>query len=635
MAFREMTRLFRLREDPRMNAKKLQTLPGGTILKVVNDSVGDDGDWVEVIASLSFPAPGFVPKAHTKEIDPPAAPNVDIDEERFVRSSTRAAKTINARHARGRLGVNRDYLVALAWLKSRLKNKASDVADSTEFGPFQFSEVVWKSFLDDLGGRARGFGEADRRHPYMQCYAAAQYTYATAEALSIALTPDPEPSDGRFIPNGIELYVAQAIGVLNAATLLQSTDVNKSIKEQLKPLYDGKEDELDAILQANKGLFTKANGTPKSLKDAIQAVEKALEDGFKKAFDLASQYLPDELGPGQTRRPPWMDTAEAELARTPPVKERGTPPHPQIIKYFESTSYKAKTEEPWCAAFVSFCMDKANVENRASARAADWITWGHSVSKPPYGAVAVLSPLSSGASGHVGFVTALDSTHVELLGGNQSDALNRTRYPKSKVRDYRYLNWGAGAINPGEPDRNLNPDGVPSAKYNVTFRSLVAGGFYSFDPDDMSVRRSIRTNNPGAINISQWQQQFPGYAGKTRPDSSQNQNRTTIYATPEHGVAAWYHLLTHRYGFGNSLVISALADRYAGGTGSQKYIDGWRVRSGGKLKKSTRVDLNDNTQVLVLAHAMFAYEAGQRTPLHDTQIIDGITRLKNSNLPSN
>lgn len=40
--------------------------------------------------------------------------------------------------------------------------------------------------------------------------------------------------------------------------------------------------------------------------------------------------------------------------------------------------------------------------------------------------------------GHVGFVVGWNDTHVYLLGGNQSDMVNVTKFPKSSVRGYRW-----------------------------------------------------------------------------------------------------------------------------------------------------------------------------------------------------
>ena len=88
-----------------------------------------------------------------------------------------------------------------------------------------------------------------------------------------------------------------------------------------------------------------------------------------------------------------------------------------------------------------------------------------------------------------------------------------------------------------------------NTKYGVTFGSLVANGFFSANPDDINVPRSIRTNNPGALNFSAWQKSRVGFVGITQPDNSPNHNVTTIYRTPEHGIGAWYHLLARLYNF--------------------------------------------------------------------------------------
>src|SRR5262249_22160309 len=150
-------------------------------------------------------------------------------------------------------------------------------------------------------------------------------------------------------------------------------------------------------------------------------------------------------------------------------------------------------------------------------------------------------------------------------------------------------------------------------KYGVTFRSLVPGGFYSHDPDDMGVKRAIRTNNPGALNITSWQKAFRGYVGVTPADSAGN--KTTIYVTPEHGVGAWFHPLAQRYGYGasGSVRIGELARKYSGtasetSAAARAYVAGWKRGSGGALTANAVVDLGDESDVLMLAKAMFFHE---------------------------
>ncbi len=180
--------------------------------------------------------------------------------------------------------------------------------------------------------------------------------------------------------------------------------------------------------------------------------------------------------------------------------------------------------------------------------------------------------------------------------------------------------------------------GVFNPKYGVTFQSLVPGGTFSADPDDLQVKRAVRTNNPGALNISNWQKSFAGYVGVTFADHAGN--KTTIYRTPEHGVAAWYNLLANRYGFGmnGSFKLSRLARRYAGANSDdapavKAYLKGWKAWSNGDLKKNTVVRLDSASEVLRLARAMFAHESGDPSPLKDEQIDFAVARFRDGTLP--
>jgi D-alanyl-D-alanine carboxypeptidase len=179
--------------------------------------------------------------------------------------------------------------------------------------------------------------------------------------------------------------------------------------------------------------------------------------------------------------------------------------------------------------------------------------------------------------------------------------------------------------------------GTYNDKYDVWFDSLVSGGFYSSEPDKLNVKRAVRTNNPGALNISKWQKSRPGYVGATAPDKSKDKNRTTIYRTPEHGVAAWYFLLSDVYRFKKDGFVSVLvlATKYAGGAANgsavKAYLNGWKKRLPSPAKDAYK--LASNQEMLVLARAMFAHEIGKPSPLSDTQIRYGIRRERDGTLP--
>lgn len=181
--------------------------------------------------------------------------------------------------------------------------------------------------------------------------------------------------------------------------------------------------------------------------------------------------------------------------------------------------------------------------------------------------------------------------------------------------------------------------GTFNEKYGVTFASLVDGGFYSSDPDDTKVKRAIRTNNPGALNIRPWQMKRPGYVGHTAPDSSANKNRTTIFRTPEHGIASWYHLLVKRYEYGlaGQIRIGDLARRYAGvdkesDAAAQAYIAGWRRFSNNELSADSVIALDNEADTLRLARAMFGHEIGAASPLSQQQILYAIAHYRADDL---
>jgi uncharacterized protein (TIGR02594 family) len=138
-----------------------------------------------------------------------------------------------------------------------------------------------------------------------------------------------------------------------------------------------------------------------------------------------------------------MKIAKKEIGQEEVV---GKGNNPRIIKYHASTSLKAKTDEtPWCSSFVNWVIKQANMEGTDSAAAASWLTWGEK-SSAKSGAITVIRNASAANSSltssgnHVGFLIKETATHYVLLGGNQSDCVKESRYPKSSwtLRGYRW-----------------------------------------------------------------------------------------------------------------------------------------------------------------------------------------------------
>lgn len=293
-----------------------------------------------------------------------------------------------------------------------------------------------------------------------------------------------------------------------------------------------------------------------------------------------------------------------------------------------------------CSGFVSWCLgmsrhttDRFYVDFNGGwvETTAVWTDIGRSTgifdstTKKP-GAVIVY-PDANGHEGHIGIL--LDAEHVVhcSMGNDRQfgNAIQVTPLTVFNNNPNTRIGWLVG----------LQQDALA---LGPNYRSLVPNGFFSSDPFDTSVKRSIRTNNPGALNISNWQRNFPGFVGVTPPDHAGNV--TAIYVTPEHGTAAWYHLMTDRYGYGEdgSFKLSELAMKYAGVNSANdpaavSYLRGWRRWSSNQLDKDSIIHLNDDSEVLLLGRAMFGHEIGGVSPLHDDQIVKAVQLKRAGQLP--
>lgn len=133
---------------------------------------------------------------------------------------------------------------------------------------------------------------------------------------------------------------------------------------------------------------------------------------------------------------PWMPVAFAEIG----IKEfPGTGDNPRIIEYLQSTNlgspHNSQDETPWCSAFANWCVERSGFEGTDSAWARSWLNWGQKIDTPKRGCIVVFSRGNS--FGHVAFYIGQTSTQIEVLGGNQSNEVNISKYDKSRLLGYR------------------------------------------------------------------------------------------------------------------------------------------------------------------------------------------------------
>lgn len=258
----------------------------------------------------------------------------------------------------------------------------------------------------------------------------------------------------------------------------------------------------------------------------------------------------------------------------------------------------------------------------------------------------------AGADGDLGLGTVMaisrfqkahfGAQSIDLIVGHQTAGQLGLKWPAVGQPNPAYLD--AADLEDTSPGTMMHPasasgNGGAKTEAKPNYRSLVNGGYFSKDPFDLSQKRSLRTNNPGALNITAWQVNFAGYVGKTQPDFAGNE--TTIYVTPEHGIGAWHYLLTDRYGYGatGSMRLAELARKYAGVPTEDHpavagYVKGWRKWSVNALDGNTVVKLDNDSDMLLLAKGMFGHEAGEKSPLLDAQIKEALKLKRSGKLPA-
>ena len=131
-----------------------------------------------------------------------------------------------------------------------------------------------------------------------------------------------------------------------------------------------------------------------------------------------------------------MPVAQAAMG----VKEFKGSENPVILEYFDAVGHGwvADDETPWCAAFVGACLEEVGVKSTGSLAARSYLKWGKKTDKPEYGDIVVLWRGSKKSwQGHVGFYVKSDAKYIYILGGNQRNAVNVSRYPKSRLLSYR------------------------------------------------------------------------------------------------------------------------------------------------------------------------------------------------------
>lgn len=180
--------------------------------------------------------------------------------------------------------------------------------------------------------------------------------------------------------------------------------------------------------QSSKGLDVDGIAGPKT----IAALKGAKNTSPKEqAEGIAFGDIPASL--------PWMSEAHRLIGVT---EAKGKANNAIIMGWAEDADLAYGSDEtPWCGLFVSHCItsnlpDEPLPKNPLGAR--QWAKFGDQIS-PQFGAVLVFWRGSiDGWMGHVGFYWGEEASSYIVLGGNQSDAVTKTKIPKSRLLDARW-----------------------------------------------------------------------------------------------------------------------------------------------------------------------------------------------------
>jgi len=126
------------------------------------------------------------------------------------------------------------------------------------------------------------------------------------------------------------------------------------------------------------------------------------------------------------------------------VREVPGKKHNDIISEWTNRilSWAYDDEVPWCSSFMNAMAEDSGLEKTGKANARSWLNAGVEVDNPIISDVVIFwrsSPKSW--KGHVGIFMGYryDGKYIAVLGGNQSNEVNISLYPVSRLLGFRRL----------------------------------------------------------------------------------------------------------------------------------------------------------------------------------------------------
>lgn len=405
--------------------------------------------------------PGWL---QVKFIGPPKEFEVlPVPEVEFVQACARAEIRAGASSTDGAPAILADYLIALALLESDLTNFGNRLSGTSAIGPFQITQEEWAEFL--AANPESGYAPFQLYQALAQVAAAQYLTQRDWEALEAeAKAANIVEAEQRYVPSFLLLFQSRLIGIKAAFAINQihaTGEAQTLVSEALEPFFPDPDERAALIKRRGRFLKPQLTGDNTTVDGFIEKTSADLAIAFKSAFSKLKQHFPEFAIPPMPAGTPWMEIARQEQAfwADPNVSETTQAGKDKVKQYFSATEFHPDTVEPWCGAFVAWCLKQANAPLvKQAATAASWKMWGTmelrkggltdpTVVKLLPGAVVVLHPAGdTGTTGHVCFghqflpAGPLNAhSKITCTGGNQRDTVRTDDFKMSRIAAIRVM----------------------------------------------------------------------------------------------------------------------------------------------------------------------------------------------------
>ena len=142
--------------------------------------------------------------------------------------------------------------------------------------------------------------------------------------------------------------------------------------------------------------------------------------------------------------------------------------NPKVVAYFKDSGNPGvmDDETAWCAAFVGAMLKRAGIKGTGKLNARSYLDWGTPVARNDAqpGDVVIFKRGNSSWQGHVAFFVKDRGALIDVLGGNQSNAVNIKGYHSAALLGIRRPPKATAkpAAPPKRPAQSDKPAAPPS-----------------------------------------------------------------------------------------------------------------------------------------------------------------------------